>query len=407
MAIFHGISFPQRRRKRKSPISRRLMIECVEQRQLLATVLGVELHAHIDDSEDLPKGAQPTSWQQQRSDIRSIQVRFSAPIQDVAATDLVLTLSADPSDFVIPLTDTQLTTEDDTLYIAFEPQELADGAYTLEILPSVIDTNDAPLDGDGDGVNGDSYYLQGNLVNGFFKLTADWNGDGGVSIFDFPTFAYWFGVSTAQAPAYTDLNQDGGVSIHDFTVFAANFGRSIGESNCSTTEAQQLAVEVSGSLLPPFRLTKAICTDLHDIRSAYPEVSSIAYRPTWGSSLIVTVIDEAIEQYDQGTYHDLDSLNEQFDATEVTKLSFGPSILISFSDIYNMPLLSELYAREVSVVSAQPTELFGDGDDITASPPIYVLTHGFGDCPSGCIFKETWTFSVENGDVSLLSHSTR
>ena len=44
-------------------------------------------------------------------------------------------------------------------------------------------------------------------------VVGDMNGDGGVSIFDFPSFAYWFGQSVPVAPSYVDFNRDGGISI--------------------------------------------------------------------------------------------------------------------------------------------------------------------------------------------------
>lgn len=65
------------------------------------------------------------------------------------------------------------------------------------------------------------------MANGFFQISGNWNGDGGVSIFDFTTFAYWFAQSIPATPQYVDLNGDGGISIFDFPLFAENFGKSI------------------------------------------------------------------------------------------------------------------------------------------------------------------------------------
>ena len=82
-------------------------------------------------------------------------------------------------------------------------------------------------DGDADGEPGGTFQLNGNAANGLYRLNGDFNGDGGVSIFDFPTFAYWFGATVPRAPEYADLNGDGGVTIFDFPLFAENFGASI------------------------------------------------------------------------------------------------------------------------------------------------------------------------------------
>ncbi len=393
----------ERYSRRSRHLFRRLVFEPVEQRRLLATVLDASFNAQLEDPADLPKGPQPTSWRQQRSDLRSIDVRFSAPIQEVEVADLVLTLDSNDQGIVVPLAQTQLVTQANTLTIAFAPRELVDGLYSLEILPTVREPDGTILDGDGDGEGGDSYRLHGDVDNGFFKLTADWNGEGGVSIFDFPTFAYWFGRPTTRAPEYVDLNQDGGVSIHDFPPFAVNFGRAVGDANCSTFEAQRLAIEVSGDLTAPASLTRRICNDLEAIRSEFPEVASITHRPAWQNQVLVRLTDEAFEQFERGEYHDLDSLNQQYAATEMTR-SGDSWAVISFSRVYDIQQLSQFYARVDSVESAQPVNLFGDGDDIIARLPTYEFIRGFGDCPSGCIFREGWTFSVEQGAVTLGSH---
>jgi hypothetical protein len=82
------------------------------------------------------------------------------------------------------------------------------------------------LDGNGDGTGGDGYVLTGDRDNKIYQLEAEWNGDEGVSVFDFSTFSYWFGVEVgvAGAPSYVDVNNDNGISVFDFTGFSNNFG---------------------------------------------------------------------------------------------------------------------------------------------------------------------------------------
>jgi hypothetical protein len=46
-------------------------------------------------------------------------------------------------------------------------------------------------------------------------------------VFDYSTFAYWFGTPIPAAPLYTDLNGDGGVSVFDFSHFSSNFGSGV------------------------------------------------------------------------------------------------------------------------------------------------------------------------------------
>lgn len=193
-------------------------------------VTHVEVNTGFVDPPDLPSGPQPTGWQQQRSDIRSIVVSFDTAIAPVTADDLVLTntgIEAADSDQVIPLNDGQMSTDGHKVTITFEPGELPDGVYELRVMPTVTDVVGTPLDGDGNGTAGDPFVMAGDTENRFFKLTGDWNGDGGVSILDFLTLRYWFGEEVPPAPQYVDLNSDGGVSILDLLPFRANFGESV------------------------------------------------------------------------------------------------------------------------------------------------------------------------------------
>ncbi|MFT5525219.1 MAG: hypothetical protein ACI9HK_003186 [Pirellulaceae bacterium] len=185
------------------------------------------------DPPNLPKGPQPTSWVQQRSDLRSVVIDFSEPMATITPADIVLkNLGIDApvdADSIVTVTPGQLNQSGNRLSIEFPRESLAEGAYSLEILPSATNVNGVPLDGNGDGITGDSYVLSANAVNQFHKLTFNFNGDTGVSVFDFTTFSYWFGetVDPNGAPEYADLNDDAGVSVFDFTFFSENFGTGI------------------------------------------------------------------------------------------------------------------------------------------------------------------------------------
>ncbi len=194
------------------------------------TVTDVAVNATLLDPADLDQGEQPTSWLQQRSAARSIQVTFSKDIQatneDLILTNLGINAPLD-TDEVIALDEQQVDVQGNQLTIHFEAGELSDGIYELTVLPTVTDESGSALDGDGDGTGGDAFVLTGKLTNRFFQLTGDWNADGGVSIFDFSTLAYWFGKATNVAPAYVDLNGDLGISVFDFPLFARKFGDSV------------------------------------------------------------------------------------------------------------------------------------------------------------------------------------
>jgi hypothetical protein len=161
--------------------------------------------------------------------LSSLTVTFNKTVI-VSAEDLVLTNlgvhASEDDDAIIDLADAQLDPRGNAIVITL-PRQLPDGVYSLEILSTVVDLDGAALDGNADGTGGDAFAFSGNPQNRFYQLTGDWNGDGGVSIFDFPTFSYWFGQSLPTAPEYVDINGDQGISIFDFGGFAARFGSSI------------------------------------------------------------------------------------------------------------------------------------------------------------------------------------
>ena len=198
------------------------------------------------DPPDLPRGPQPTSWTEQRSEIREVILRFSQPIASITANDLVLTnlgvhADVDP-DLVIALQDQQLTLSPDGLQltIRFSPGQLSDGVYQLEVLPSAT--------------GGDRFTITGNPENRFYVLTADWNADGIVNFEDFLTFGYWFLNQTP--PDYVDLESPTGVNVHDISFLTANFGKSVtlpGETEqppLSEAEQQEYSAAIRTLLNP-------------------------------------------------------------------------------------------------------------------------------------------------------------
>jgi fibronectin type 3 domain-containing protein len=194
-------------------------------------VLTVTINGAQADPADLPKGAQPTSYELQRSDIFSLVVEFNDPVNitgsDIVLTNLGVNAPVDP-DQIIPVENGQISTSGSVVTISFAPDDLPAGVYELELLPTITSVNSGtPLDGNGDGNTGDSYVMQGNSTNRFYRLESEFNGDFGVSVFDFSTFSYWFGLDTTLAPLYADLNFDGGVSVFDFTIFSNNFSKQV------------------------------------------------------------------------------------------------------------------------------------------------------------------------------------
>ncbi|MEL7337990.1 MAG: dockerin type I domain-containing protein, partial [Planctomycetota bacterium] len=96
---------------------------------------------------------------------------------------------------------------------------LADGNYTLTTLATdVVDAAGNQLDGNGDGVGGDS------ATDDFFRLFGDCNGDRSVNIIDFFGFLQAFRNNDLDT---FDYNGDGNVNIIDFFQFRSRFGQTL------------------------------------------------------------------------------------------------------------------------------------------------------------------------------------
>jgi hypothetical protein len=190
-------------------------------------VVSVTLNESQADPVDLAKGVQPTSWQQQRSLWTSLQIVFDEPIalsvDDLVLTNLGVNAVTDPNE-VIDLSGIQLDVAGNVVTLQFPVNHITDGVYQLEVLATATDGLGNSLDGNADGIGGDSYSYIGDVDNRFYRLISEFNGDGGVSVFDFSTFSYWFGNAVPTAPKYVDMNDDGGVSVFDFTMFSQKFG---------------------------------------------------------------------------------------------------------------------------------------------------------------------------------------
>ena len=180
------------------------------------TDFRISFNTQVDPADLDGKGPQPTSFSQQRSDVREIVIDSDVPIALPSAGDLVLTnlgvnAPADDADAVVPLSDVQLELRNGgtTLTISFAAGQLEDGVYQLELLSAIT--------------GGANFTFTGNTANRFYVLTGDWNGDGGVDEEDLMTFRYWFGNPVPTAPDYVDVNGTGGINVQDFAGFATNF----------------------------------------------------------------------------------------------------------------------------------------------------------------------------------------
>jgi hypothetical protein len=195
-------------------------------------VVSITVNEGIADPPDRNGQPQLTSWDTQRSEVHSIVVTFTSPVTATAADfrlrSMGINAETDPT-VEVPLSDDQITAQGNQITLGFQNGQLPQGVIRLEVLGSVTSLDGEQLDGNGDGVPGDSLLVTGSADNGLYRLMADLNGDAAVTIFDFAVFAYWFGasVTAGDGPAYVDFNNDGSVTIFDFPLFSQGFGKQI------------------------------------------------------------------------------------------------------------------------------------------------------------------------------------
>ena len=94
------------------------------------------------------------------------------------------------------------------------------------------------------------------------------------------------------------------------------------------TDAELLALEISGELLPPEAMVAQIDQDLAAVRAANPYLESICARASWAPGELLLELDgHAVDRYLAGEYDDLDDVNEVYWATGTgrCRASSGPN----------------------------------------------------------------------------------
>lgn len=174
----------------------------------------VSLNVGLIDAPSLPHGIMPTTWLIQRSDLRRIRIKLGAPVTSVSTSELALTslgLSDAAPPINIPLSQQQLQLSGDgkTIEILLDHEQLPDGRYQLDVASTLT--------------TGPHFTMVGDSVNRFFSIDGDFDGNRVVDIRDYATLAYWYGQTTAVAPAYVDLDGSGMIDQGDVSQFNDNF----------------------------------------------------------------------------------------------------------------------------------------------------------------------------------------
>jgi hypothetical protein len=171
--------------------------------------------------------------------------------------------------------------------------------------------------------------------------------------------------------------------------------------NNPQAEAEYLALEISGDLRPPVPLAQQIRADLAAIRAARPDLADIRVFPSWlPGELLVGFTAAAYSQFKNGSFTGFDSLFATLGTPQIRPHDFGQWAGLQFGQMYHGVRLAELFRNINGLRYADPNLTIGDGNDIVArADRSYTLSRGWGDCPAGCIDRESWSFTVTDEGV--------
>lgn len=175
----------------------------------------------------------------------------------------------------------------------------------------------------------------------------------------------------------------------------------------SACDAEYLAMELSGELLPPPDLYSQIEDALTDIRTQYPDMRLIAHLPPWhAGKLTVGLTPDAWADIVAGTYSGFDTLDEQYRPTSITRIDALQLLLLEFGQRYNPEALTPMYEALDGVSFAGPDGVVGDGSTVRVAldTATYSFDLKWGGCVSGCIYTYTWEYAIANdGTVTPLN----
>jgi len=182
------------------------------------------------------------------------------------------------------------------------------------------------------------------------------------------------------------------------------------------TDAEVLALEISGELLPPAGLVAQVAGDLAAIRGHDAMFERFHVFPDWlPGMLLVQLTPEAWAAFESGDYHGWDGVNLDLGMT-VTGDTYPRSRLVRLASPqpYHAERLAELYLGTPGLADAYPLVQSDGCIDIDAHVPApgvytgtYTFTESWVDCnPSGCFVRShAWVLAVTTDGVALVEES--
>ncbi len=168
------------------------------------------------------------------------------------------------------------------------------------------------------------------------------------------------------------------------------------------SEEEQMALESSGVMLPPKKLSRTIAEHLGAIRKFYPEMENIHHNPKFipGEIFVISVDDGVIQRLNSSRYGPVKT------AIRVGDVGSKSRFHVVFEKPYNPERLVERVRSELGIEEVEGIFILRDGNDITYQPTAptystYEFKMGWGDCSSGCTFKHYWQFTVAPSEETL------
>jgi len=123
-------------------------------------------------------------------------------------------------------------------------------------------------------------------------------------------------------------------------------------------EAEEASIWLAGGMVAPPELYDRIRQDLAFIRASYgdsiPELRDIHFTPYLHSNVInLELMSEAVARFNNGEFHDLDSLNAHFKVSQIRVDKASSMLTFFFDGRYDTIQLSKIYWDTPSVLWAE------------------------------------------------------